>query len=297
MQYAVFENLISAEKAIVSINRAKGFLGTWGYPLEHPTDCECLIPIDWTQLQGCEPYIGSREIIDAGEAKYRGWDLGPFTGPLAREQKKLEDMYFLLDAVHGMYGSPNFPALRSLTLSFLSAAYALRESLKSKAQSVRHKDSLGDWWKLRKRELDEPNELLKTLEKFMNTEKHGGRQRSKIDLVPTARMTSLIIEQMPPNADVSTLTLSAEGAFAIVGLNTSRERRVPVGIHEAEYEIHLQSVPDQHLGKSIAATSFMEILYLVMEYYAVLVFQARELLGDIPPPLTPPNPNKNYIST
>jgi hypothetical protein len=90
---------------------------------------------------------------------------------------------------------------------------------------------------------------------------------------------------MPPNADVSTLTISAEGAFAIVGLNTSRERRVPVGDHEAKYEIHLQSVPDQHLGKSIAATSFMEILNLVMEYYAVLVFQARELLGDIPPPL------------
>jgi hypothetical protein len=285
MQYAVFEDLISAEEAIVSINRARGFLGTWCYPLEHPIDCECLILIDWTQLQGCEPYIGSREIIDAGEAKFRGWDFGPFTGPLAREQQKLEDMYFLLDAVDGMYGSPNFPALRSLTLSFLSAAYALRENLKRKAESVRHEGSLGGWWKLRKKELDEPNELLKSLEIFMNTEKHGGRQRSKIDLVPAAQIGSLIIEQIPPNADVSTLTLSAEGAFAVIGLNTSRERRVPVGLHEARYEIQLQSLPDQHLGKSISATSFIETLHLVMEYYALLVFQARELLGEIPPPL------------
>jgi hypothetical protein len=282
MQYAVFDDVTSAEAAIRSIDQEKGFQGTWAQPHAHPTDHRCLVPVDWAQLQGCEAYIGDREIINIVEAKRRGWEFGAFTGPLARERRKLEDMYFLLDAVVGMYGSPNFPALRSLTLSFLSAAYALRESLKSKAESPLYRNNLEHWWRQREAELDDRRGLLKSLEVFMHTEKHGGKQHSPIDLVPNSFMVSLVVDRMPLNGDPSTLTISAEGAFAVVGVNTPGERRVPVGIHEAKYEITLQSAPQQHLGQSIAGASFLQSLSMVMQYYALLVFNARQLVGDLP---------------
>jgi hypothetical protein len=281
-QYAVFDDLSSAKAAIHLIDQVKGFQGTWAQPQAHPTDRRCLVPVDWAQLQGCEQFIGDRELIDIVEAKRRGWEFGAFTGPLARERRKLEDMRFLLDAVVGMYGSPNFPAIRSLTLSFLSAAYALRESLNGKSKSSPHKDNLEDWWKQREKELDERGGLLKSLERFMNAEKHGGTQQSPIDLVASSAMVSLSIERMPLNADLSTLTISAEGAFAVVDLNTPWERRVPVGIHEAKYEITFQSAPQKHLGHSIEGASFLQSLTMIMEYYALLVFNARRLLGDLP---------------
>lgn len=282
IQYAIFDDIESAKAIIQKIDQAKGFQGTWAEPQSHPIDNRCLVSVDWAQLQGCEPYFQDHRIIDIIEAKRLGWDFGAFTGSLARERTKLEDMYFLLDAVVGMYGSPNFPALRSLTLSFLSAAYALRENLQSKAESAPYKDSLGEWWKQRKKELDNRSGLLKSLEQFMNAEKHGGKQHSPIGLVPDCLMVTLLVERMPLNTDPSTLTISAEGAFAVVNLHTPWERRVPVGIHEAKYEITLQSAPQQHLGRSIAGASFLQSLSMVMEYYALLVFEARRLLGDLP---------------
>jgi len=283
VQYAIFEDMNSAETAIRLINQAKNFQGTWAHPHQHPNDDRCLIPVDWAQLQGCEPYIGGRELVDTVEAKRRGWEFSAFGGPLARERRKLEDMYFLLDAIVELYGSPNFPALRSLALSFLSAAYALRESLKAKAESKRYQGILGAWWKQRKTELDAKNGLLHSLERFMNAEKHGGKHHSPVDLVPNSELMSLVIEELPPNADPSTLTISDEGAFAFIDLHTPRERRVSIGIHEARYEIALQSAPQQHLGQPILGASFLELLQMVMEYYALLVFDARQLVGDLPP--------------
>lgn len=281
-EYAFFKNKAFAEAAIRLIDKAKGFQGTWAQPHPHPTNHKCLVPIDWSQLQGCEPYIDGCEIIDIVEAKRRGWEFSAFTGPLARERRKLEDMYFLLDAIVGMYGSPNFPAIRSLTLSFLSAAYALRESLTSKAESAPYRDSLLDWWKQRRNELKVRSGLLHSLEQFMHSEKHGGKHHSPIDLIPNAAITAFAVDRMPLNADPSTLTISDEGAFAFINLNSPRERRVPVGSHEAIYEVTFQSAPQQHLGQSISGASFLELLTMVMEYYAHLVFTARQLVGDLP---------------
>ena len=255
-QYAVLPDSTEAQVLIDTIDSIKGFSGntgnttrTWAQPHPHPVDGRCLVPVDWNQLRGCESHFDKIEVVSRSEARERGWHFGPFSGTFAREIEKMEDIHFLFDAVVQVYGNPNFPALRSLVLSFLSACYSLKESLKKKSQRPELKSTLGDWWTDRAEECDAKNELLHQFERYMNTEKHGGAtagQKSKISLEPTALMTTLIIREHPVQADPKTLQVSAEGAFMTAFKDTPMERRFPVGLHEARYELTVENPPGAH---------------------------------------------------
>lgn len=282
--YAVIGDLDSAKYLVKKIDEYKNFSGTWAEPLTHPTEQKCLIPIDWNQLKGCEELFSGHEIISRKEAKKRGWYFGPFTGSLAREIQKLEDIHFLFDAVSQSYGSPNFPAVRSLILSFLSACYSLKESMKKKCLN-QLSQSLADWWKEHERDLSSKDELLHQFERFMNTEKHGGAlagQLSEIDLEATALVSGIIVREYPLFADPQTLHISAEGAFMTAFRGTPMERRYPVGLHEAKYEVTVSNPPQTHLGQIISGTSLLQMLQLIRDYYANLVFDARCLIGEDP---------------
>jgi hypothetical protein len=281
--YAVIADKATAQSLIDKIDDRKKFSGgSWSEPLPHPTNSECLIPVDWSQLSGCEDLFSEYDLLSKQEAKRRGWYFGPFTGAMARETQKLEDIHFLFDAVSQAYGSPNFPAVRALILSFLSACYSLKESLKKKSQN-QLSDKLSLWWKKREYELSSQNDLLHQFERFMNTEKHGGAlagQMSDIDLEATALITTLIVREFSGFADPKTLTISAEGAFMTAFAGTPMERRFPVGLHEAKYEITVSNAPQMHLGKSISGASLLQMLKIIRDYYANLVFDAKCLLAE-----------------
>jgi hypothetical protein len=284
-EYAVVPSEGEALNLITRIDKQKGFSSTWCEPIRHPVDAACLIRIDWSQLDGCQDILSGLSFISEQQAKMRGWYFGPFSGTFAREKQKMEDIHFLFDAIVDAYGKPNFPALRSLIVSFMSACYALKESLKTKAKDAKLQPMLGIWWDARRREMDAPGELLHLFERYMHTEKHGGalaRQISSMDLSPVAAISELVVTSFPPGADPGTLKLSSEGAFVIAHSGTPMERRLPVGVHQAKYEVVVNDPPTLHLGTPLLSLALPYLLQVIRDYYANLLFDAGHLIGEGP---------------
>jgi hypothetical protein len=86
----------------------------------------------------------------------------------------------------------------------------------------------------------------------------------------------------PINSSLDTLELTEQGAFVTVDIGTHMERRLPVGIHEARYDIEVENPPTQHLGQPIAGVPFMFQMSLIRDYYAKLLFSARTIVGEVP---------------
>lgn len=284
--YYQFESLKECTDVISAINSRKNYRGgtnTWCTPHKNQTEDKWIIPYDSQQIGDCLDLLNKFEELTKHEAEKRGWYFGVFSGSLAREREKLEDMHFTFDALVESYGRPNFPATRSLALSFLSSCYSLKESLSKKVKNTTLKSKLENWWKQKKAEQDSRNEMLSEFHIFMNTEKHGGAasgQVSKIKFEPQSFMTSLIIVNHHPHADPKTMRLSAEGAFMTAYANTPNERRFPVGIHEARYEIKVANAPKSHLGQNIENATFLEMMALIRNYYMQLLFEAEMELGE-----------------
>jgi hypothetical protein len=77
---------------------------------------------------------------------------------------------------------------------------------------------------------------------------------------------------------MQTMQITEQGAFVTVDLGTPMERRVPVGIQDAKYEVVVVSPPEKHLGQSIAGLPFILQMSLIRDYYAKLLFSARTLI-------------------
>ena len=283
-QYYIFNDLESCLKALQEINIKKNFReGTnWPEPLKNQTKDVWAIPFDSQQIGDCEDILKTGELIDKAEAIKRGWYFGQFSGPFAREREKLEDVHFIFDALIANYGRPNFPATRSLILSFLSGCYYLKESLHKKITTSDFDVEFKNWWSLKKKEQDLKKELLFEYHVFMNTEKHGGAsagQLSSIRLEAVSYITTLIVTHHHPHANPQSMTISSEGAFMTAYQNTPMERRFPVGIHEAVYEIKVTGSPNKHLGQDINGASLLEQLSLIRNYYQQLLFDAETKIG------------------
>jgi hypothetical protein len=273
--YAVVATREKALDLVQQIDAIKKFSSTWDVPREHPLKEECLILLDWQQLQGCEQLLSGCEQISGSEARRRGWYLrGRFSGAFAVEQEKLEDVHLLFDAAREAYGKPNFPAFRALLLSFLSACYALRENLHDKCMSSRFSPVLEAWWQSCQKEMSDRNGLLFAFEQYMNAEKHGGKQVAKLGIKPVASLNSLLVDKCPPNADPSTCIISAEGCHVKVDVGTYLERWVPVGLHEATYGAVVENAPLRHLGVPLSSHELTDLLPLIRSYYAELVHGA-----------------------
>jgi hypothetical protein len=281
-KYFVTKSRSDAESLIQKINEIKNFSTTWDEPTIHPLDDRCLVRCDLSQLQGCESLLSDYEVINKDEAIKRGWYLGPFTGALAREKEKMEDIHCLFEAMTLAYGKPNFPAFRALLLSFLSACYSLKESLKKKSQTFPAGCELAEWWKERAKEIAKrEGELLQSYEQYMNTEKHGGAvagQVAPLSIHSQALFSNLYVIALPTNAAMQTMQITEQGAFVTVDLGTYMERRVPVGIQDAKYEVVVGSPPVQHLGQSIVGLPFILQMSLIRDYYANLLFSAKTLI-------------------
>lgn len=284
--YLVIQSRDEAVSVIQKINETKKFAGSWAEPIAHPVNAECLVPYDIEQLKGCEAFLSSYEAVSKHEALRRGWYLGPFTGRLAREKEKMEDIHCLFEAMVAAYGKPNFPAFRSLLLSFLSACYSLKDSFEKKSRRFPPASNFVLWWTERSKEISRrEGELLQCYEQYMNNEKHGGPlggQIPPISIHSRALMTSLYVMSQPINSSLDTLELTEQGAFVTVDIGTHMERRLPVGIHEARYDIEVENPPTQHLGQPIAGVPFMFQMSLIRDYYAKLLFSARTIVGEVP---------------
>lgn len=283
-EYAVVTTKSEADKLIKLIDETKHFSGTWALPIRHPDGLAYLIPLDWNQLNGCESILEGLEHINRLEAKARGWYFGQFTGIFAREKQKMEDVHYLFDAIVVAYGKPNFPALRALILSFLSACYALQESLEGKCNRPTLKSTLGNWWAERLKEMKSKGELLHVFERYMNSEKHDQpfMGAHAIELSPTACMTELVVSHLPLNANPNSIQISAEGVFVTVYEGTPMERRFPVGVLEARYEVNVDNPPASHLGKPIHGLTLLMMIETIRDYYANLLFNATCLIGEGP---------------
>lgn len=285
--YYIFKNNQDCQDALGQINTRKKWTKgqsteTWSSIYKNQTKNEWAIPFDERQIGDCIDLLNKGEKVRKEEAIARGFYFGSFTGPFAREREKLEDIHFIFDALVSSYGKPNFPATRSLVLSFLSACYSLKESLNKKIKAAEFEVRVEKWWKDKKSEQDQRGALLKEYDIFMNTEKHGGQssgQVSSIKLEPIAFMTSLMVSHHHPHADPKSWTMSSEGAFMTSYKDTPRERRFPVGIHEAKYEIRVLNAPKTHLKENIEGATFLDQMTLIRNYYMQIVFDAEIITG------------------
>lgn len=286
--YYKFNSLDDCQNALNLINERKNWgagkgTETWAIPLKNQTKDEWAIPFDENRIGDCIDFLVKGKLISKEEAVAQGWYLGFFMGTFAREREKLEDVHFIFDALITSYGNPNFPATRSLIFSFLSACYSLKESLSKKIKASNFNKEIKEWWEIKKEEQDRRNELLKEYDIYMNTEKHGGPiagQSSKIKLEPVSFMTSLIVTFHHPHADPRSMILSSEGAFMTAYKDTPKERRFPVGIHEAKYEIRVVGAPTKHLGQNIENYTFLDQMTLIRNYYMQLIFDAELKIGE-----------------
>lgn len=281
--YFIFNDLEECKETLSKINKKRNITsGSWCQPHKNQTEDLWLLTYDGNQISDCREILIPFEEIDLKEAIKRGWYFGPFVGSLAREREKLEDIHFIFDSLLSSYGKPNFPATRAIALSFLSACYSLKESLNKKIKGTSLKKELGKWWGERLKEQNMKKELLNSFHIFMNTEKHGGAsagQISEIELHPVAHMTGLIITNHHIHANPDTLEMSAQGAFMTAYENTPNERRFPVGIHDAVYEIRVKNAPKKHLGKEIENATFLDMMTLTRNYYMKILFEAESILG------------------
>jgi|AntRauTorckE5430_2_1112549.scaffolds.fasta_scaffold11436_2 hypothetical protein len=286
-EYIIYDTLEECEASLAEINNCFNFkpentTSNWSEPILHPTDQRCLLDYDKKSLSKCEYLINKDNIISKQIAVKKGWYFGYFKGKLARERGKLEDLQFIFDSVLSHYGKPNFPAARAIILSYLSSCYSLRESLKTKIKKLDNFD-LSSWWIDRQKELSKKGELLFSFEQLMNNEKHGGplaNQHSVISLVPRAYKSGLVVISHPIDADPRTLHNSAEGAFMTAYAGTPKERRFPVGLHEARYEIIVENPPNKHLGVELTDNSLLGLLSLIKDYYENLVFESELIIGE-----------------
>jgi hypothetical protein len=282
--YFVFDNLDQCNSTLNEINKKRNITnGTWCQPHKNQTENLWLLTYDNKQISDCRELLTSFEEIELAEAKKRGWYFGRFTGSFAREREKLEDIHFVYDSLLSNYGKPNFPATRAIALSFLSACYSLKESLNKKIRGSSLKTDLGEWWKNKVKEQDAKGELLISFHIFMNTEKHGGASAgriSEIELNPIAHMSALIITNHHIHCNPKTLEMSAQGVFMTAYENTPNERRFPVGIHDAVYEIRVKNAPNKHLGQDISNATFLDMMTLIRNYYMNLLFEAESDLGE-----------------
>ena len=286
-EYILYSTLEECEASLAEINdrfnyKPENTTSTWSEPIQHPTDDRCLLAYDEKSLLKCKDLIDKDNVISKQRAIIEGWYFGYYKGKFARERGKLEDLQFIFDSVVSHYGKPNFPATRAIVLSFLSSCYSLRESLKIKIKKLNN-DELSAWWKDRQKELSKKGELLFSFEQLMNNEKHGGplaNQHSNIFLIPQAYKSGLIVTNHPIDADPRTLHDSAEGAFMIAYIGTPKERRFPVGLHEARYEVIVENTPTKHLGIELNNKSMLGLLSLIKDYYENLVFKAELIIGE-----------------
>lgn len=282
--YFIFDDLNKCNAVLSEINKRRNITsGSWCNPHKNQTEDLWLLTYDENQISDCKELLNSFEEIDSKEAIKRGWYFGPFKGSFAREREKLEDMHFIFDSLLSSYGKPNFPATRATALSFLSACYSIKESLNKKIKGTSLKTKLDKWWNERIKEQNLKNELLNSFHIYMNTEKHGGAsagQISEIELHPVAHMTGLIITNHHIHANPKTLEMSAQGAFMTAYENTINERRFPVGIHDAVYEIRVKNAPIKHLGKKIENATFLDMMTLIRNYYMNILFEAESILGE-----------------
>ena len=93
-------------------------------------------------------------------------------------------------------------------------------------------------------------------------------------------MTTLIVTHHHPHADPQTLTMSSEGAFMTAYKETPMERRFPVGIHEAKYEIRVSGAPKIHLNENIEGATFLDQMTMIRNYYMQVLFDAEKLVGS-----------------
>lgn len=286
--YYIFKSLDDCQEALKLINeRMKNGNNdsnlTWAEPLKNQIKDEWAIPVNEKMLEDCIGLLKKGKKVQKHEAIGLGWYFGFFSGSFAREREKLEDIHFIFDGLVSSYGKPNFPLTRSLIFSFLSACYSLKESLSKKIKSADFDQSIKEWWKIRKAEQDERGSLLKEYDIYMNTEKHGGAssgQISNIKLEPVAYMTTLLVSHHHPHADPQTMTISSEGAFMTAYKETPMERRFPVGIYEAKYEIRVSGSPKTHLKEDIEGSTFLDQMTLIRNYYMQILFDAEKLVGE-----------------
>jgi hypothetical protein len=282
-EYFVMNSQKEAIELIEKIDSAKGFKGTCGEPIAHPINEKFLIRFDRNSLCECKSIWENEDIVDKHKAFQAGWYLGPFNGKLAREKEKMEDIHCLFGALAATYGKPNFPVFRALLLSFLSACYSLKESIKKKANLPNSDTRFEHWWLERNKEISATGSLLQCYEQFMNNEKHGGANANQIpplSIYSKAILTSFYVMNQPLGADLNSLELSEEGAFVTVDIGTPMERRVPIGIHEARYDVVVENPPSSHLNQPIIGLPFMSQMELIRNYYALLLFNAKNFFGE-----------------
>lgn len=191
--------------------------------------------------------------------------MGYHQGRFHRASQKLEDAYFIHDAMKSGTKVPNLPAYRSLFYGFQSSIYGVREGLTKACKAIGGDAAL--WWNERFNNLKQEETLSRLYDDYTD-DKHG-----RVTSLLTSRLA--LYEYSGAAFDV----VSGEGAFVVVNRGTARERRVfPPGI-VCVFEPYLQIEKFTLGGADLSALPLNDQLEFVIWYFQDLLHEAKIKFG------------------
>lgn len=278
--FIVFPDLKGAASLILKINASLGIQSdsTYAKPIRNWKLGEFAIPVTDELQSKCQQLISPFEIQTQEELFTKGWYFGKFEGPLAREREKLDQLYFIWDAIQEANKTPNFPAFLALVQGFLNVCYGIRESLKMSAKhfgsSHHNPSSLAKFYQWPNKQ----GEILKIYLDYYHQEKHGGFSKKGKSLTLTSQyfMHSLVVSKAEYTRG-SSIEVSGDGPFIVVSKGTPHERRVLASNQEGVMRFIAKSKhPFRHRGLELKTASITDHLELILEFVARGIYELEK---------------------
>lgn len=262
-RYLLFECVADAQRFVDRLDEERKSLDRWAHPNINPFDGRAVIPWNDEYLAAHAHLTDGVPDISLDAAQEEGWAFGHFSGLFAKARAKLEEAQLIRDGLDQFDKHPNYPAYHALFFGFLSATYAIKESVRKVCSRISPDAKL--WWNTRFNEL-RSDQLLSFFYDLNNSDKHS---------IATPLLRPRTKFYGYKGAALAGLVFSSEGIFVVTNRDTPQERRVFFEGAEAEFEVYLDLKELIHKGKDVSALSLKQQLDFVLEFYEELVYEAR----------------------
>jgi hypothetical protein len=203
-------------------------------------------------------------------------------GRLVQASNKLEDSWALLAILESARDALTFKAVyAALFVSCRSIPDAMERELKQELRKDRKTPEgsgrlaeFGRWWEAKQKERREAGSLLEFVEQSRDADVHEGKHQL---LFPSGEIGQGVISPANGPPGTSSVVINPDGAFYLVDMGTPTQRRVPIlkGV-TSTIQVALATPLTHHRGKPITETDPMTVARIAVNYYAELLWEAKE---------------------
>jgi len=212
-------------------------------------------------------------------------------GRLSQASNKLEDAWALLRTLESAQDALTFKAVyAALFVACRSIPDAIDRELKpllrkdrKTPEGSRRLSEYGAWCKARLKERQEPGSLLEFVENARDADVHEGKHQL---LFPAGHIGQGVINPANGPPGISSVVINPDGAFYLVDMGKPTQRRIPIleGII-ATVQVTLATPLTHHVGKALTETDPIAVARMAVNYYAELLWEAKERF--LPRPTAP----------